>query len=52
MADYLRKYESAFILTPQRMRMIVHAFEETLEKGLQEWDQTVVGLAPSNHCSI
>jgi len=42
MADYLRKYESLFTLTPQRMRMIVEAFEETLEKGLQESGQVVV----------
>ncbi|KAG8923853.1 hexokinase A [Tulasnella sp. 419] len=41
MTDYLRKYESLFTLTPQRMRMIVDAFEETLEKGLQEPGQIV-----------
>jgi len=42
MSDYLRKYEGLFTLTPQRMRMIVDAFEEALEKGLGEWDQCVV----------
>ncbi|KAF8520336.1 hexokinase [Hysterangium stoloniferum] len=41
MADYLRKYESLFTLTPQRMRMIVEAFKETLDKGLKENDQIV-----------
>jgi hypothetical protein len=29
-------------VTPQRMRMIVHAFEDTLDKGLQKPDQVVV----------
>jgi len=42
MADHLRKYESLFTLTPQRMRMIVEAFKETLELGLQEPNQVVV----------
>jgi len=42
MSDYLRRYEGLFTLTPQRMRMIVEAFEEALEKGLSEWDQCVV----------
>lgn len=46
-ADVLRKYESLFTLTPQRMRMIVDAFEETLEKGLHETGQIVVCF-PSN----
>ncbi|KAF8892871.1 hexokinase [Infundibulicybe gibba] len=41
MADHLRKYESLFTLTPQRMRMIVEAFKETLELGLQKPEQTV-----------
>lgn len=41
MADHLRKYESLFTLTPQRMRMIVEAFKETLELGLQQPDQVV-----------
>jgi len=41
MADHLRKYEALFTLTPQRMRMIVHAFEETLDKGLQRYGETV-----------
>lgn len=47
MSDYLRKFEGLFTLTPQRMRMIVEAFEEALEKGLSEWDQCVV----SANCS-
>ncbi|WVN87250.1 uncharacterized protein L203_102427 [Cryptococcus depauperatus CBS 7841] len=41
MADLLRKYESLFTLTPQRMRMIVHAIEETLDNGLQKNGQIV-----------
>ncbi|KZV75042.1 hexokinase [Peniophora sp. CONT] len=41
MADHLRKYESLFTLTPQRMRMIVEAFKETLELGLEKPGQTV-----------
>ncbi|KAJ6453548.1 hexokinase [Mycena sanguinolenta] len=41
MADHLRKYESIFTLTPQRMRMIVEAFRETLELGLAKPKQTV-----------
>lgn len=41
MADHLRKYESLFTLTPQRMRMIVEAFKDTLELGLQKHDQVV-----------
>ncbi|KAF9460389.1 hexokinase [Collybia nuda] len=41
MADHLRKYESLFTLTPQRMRMIVEAFKETLEIGLSQPDQIV-----------
>ncbi|KAF8588644.1 hexokinase [Ramaria rubella] len=41
MSDYLRKYESLFTLTPQRMRIIVEAFKETLEKGLKEHGQVV-----------
>jgi hypothetical protein len=42
MADHLRKYESLFTLTPQRMRIIVDAFEEVLEQGLKEYGQVVV----------
>jgi len=41
MADHLRKYESIFTLTPQRMRMIVEAFKDTLELGLSKPDQVV-----------
>ncbi|KAJ7291551.1 hexokinase, partial [Mycena rebaudengoi] len=41
MADHLRKLESIFTLTPQRMRMIVEAFKETLELGLAQPKQTV-----------
>ncbi|KAG8892006.1 hexokinase A, partial [Tulasnella sp. 403] len=37
----LRKYGSLFTLTPQRMRIIVDAFEEVLEKGLREQGQIV-----------
>lgn len=41
MADHLRKYETLFTLTPQRMRMIVEAFKEYLELGLEKPKQTV-----------
>ncbi|KZS86755.1 hexokinase [Sistotremastrum niveocremeum HHB9708] len=41
MADHLRKYDSLFTLTPQRMRMIVEAFRDTLETGLQKKCQIV-----------
>ncbi|KZT26031.1 hexokinase [Neolentinus lepideus HHB14362 ss-1] len=41
MADHLRKYESLFTLTPQRMRMIVDAFKDTLEAGLEKNGNTV-----------
>ncbi|THH17249.1 hypothetical protein EW146_g3527 [Bondarzewia mesenterica] len=41
MADHLRKYESLFTLTPQRMRMIVEAFKDTLENGLEKPGQVV-----------
>lgn len=54
--DQLRKYESLLtcectwvilkegltVVTPQRMRMIVHAFEDTLDKGLKKDGQVVV----------
>ncbi|KAN0139323.1 hexokinase [Lactarius tabidus] len=41
MADHLRKYETIFTLTPQRMRMIVEAFKDTLELGLEKPKQVV-----------
>jgi len=41
MADHLRKYDTLFTLTPQRMRMIVEAFAETLELGLSKPNQIV-----------
>ncbi|KAH9037439.1 hypothetical protein EDB83DRAFT_2524726 [Lactarius deliciosus] len=43
MADHLRKYETIFTLTPQRMRMIVEAFKDTLELGLEKPKQIVWG---------
>lgn len=46
MTDHLRKYESLFTLTPQRMRMIVDSFDETFEKGLAEPEQVVVRTLP------
>ncbi|KAK8861266.1 hypothetical protein IAR55_002085 [Kwoniella newhampshirensis] len=46
MADHLRKYESLLTLTPQRMRMIVHAIEDTLDNGLQK-DGQVVPMIPT-----
>jgi hypothetical protein len=42
MADHLRKFEGLFTLSAQRMRIIVDAFEETLELGLQKPGQVVV----------
>jgi hypothetical protein len=33
------------LVTPQRMRMIVHSIEETLDKGLQKDGQVVVSLS-------
>ena len=45
MSDYLRRYENLFVLTPQRMRIITHVFEETLDKGLKEHGQIVVRAA-------
>ncbi|KAI0298406.1 hexokinase [Multifurca ochricompacta] len=41
MADHLRKYETIFTLTPQRMRIVVEAFKETLELGLEKPKQVV-----------
>jgi hexokinase len=41
MADHLRKFETLFTLTPQRMRMIVDAFTESLEVGLESPGQVV-----------
>ncbi|GAA6002926.1 uncharacterized protein JCM10292_001377 [Rhodotorula paludigena] len=41
MADYLVKLEKQFTLTPQRMRMIVDSFIETLERGLTAKGQEV-----------
>ncbi|KAI0365390.1 hexokinase [Pilatotrama ljubarskyi] len=41
MADHLRKYEALFTLTPQRMRIIVEAFKESLELGLAKFGQVV-----------
>lgn len=41
MVDHLRKYESLFTLTPQRMRIIVDSFVEVLETGLKEYGQIV-----------
>ncbi|KAL1760467.1 hypothetical protein FB107DRAFT_203060 [Schizophyllum commune] len=41
MADHLRKFESLFTLTPQRMRMIVDAFKDTLDLGLKKPGQVV-----------
>lgn len=35
-----------FTLTPQRMRMIVEAFKDTLELGLEKKNQVVVRIIP------
>src|SRR5260370_42280318 len=42
LSDHLRKYEALFKLSAQRMRMIVSAFEESLELGLEKYGETVV----------
>ncbi|KIY43000.1 hexokinase [Fistulina hepatica ATCC 64428] len=41
MADHLRTYETLFTLTPQRMRMIVEAFKDALDLGLEKPGQVV-----------
>ncbi|KAF9477658.1 hexokinase [Pholiota conissans] len=41
MSDHLRRLENLFTLTPQRMRMIVEAFKDTLELGLEKPGQVV-----------
>ncbi|GJE93057.1 hexokinase [Phanerochaete sordida] len=41
MADHLRRLETMFTLTPQRMRMIVEAFKDALEIGLAKPGQVV-----------
>ncbi|TEB32755.1 hexokinase [Coprinellus micaceus] len=41
MADHLRRLETLFTLTPQRLRMITHAFRETLDLGLEKKEQVV-----------
>ncbi|EIW69221.1 hypothetical protein TREMEDRAFT_39456 [Tremella mesenterica DSM 1558] len=46
-ADQLRKYESILTLSPQRMRMIVHAIEESLDKGLQKDGQILIHPVPT-----
>jgi len=43
LSEVIRKYEQLFAVTPQRMRMIVSALEDTLQKGLEEKGQVVVG---------
>lgn len=48
--DSLAKYEGLFILTPDRMRSIVDAFEEVLDRGLQEHGQVVVRPSSPYHC--
>jgi hexokinase len=42
MADHLRKYEALLTVSAPRMRMIVSAFEETLDKGLEKYGEVVV----------
>ncbi|GAA5842107.1 hypothetical protein JCM5353_001112 [Sporobolomyces roseus] len=41
MADYYVKLEQQLTITPQRMRMIVDSFVDTLDRGLQKKDQEV-----------
>ncbi|CAL1710364.1 unnamed protein product [Somion occarium] len=41
MADHLRRFETMFTMTPQRMRMIVEAFKDSLELGLSKSGQVV-----------
>jgi hexokinase len=52
MEQLLEKYKNLFTLTPQRMRMIVDAFEETLDRGLQKWDQVIVSVPNGSLTSI
>jgi len=40
-ADYLTKFEKLFSITPQRMRMVVDAFVDAMDKGLKEPNQVV-----------
>ena len=47
MAFHLRRLESLLTVTPQRMRMIVDSFIDTLERGLQHDKQMVVRLCKS-----
>lgn len=47
MAFHLRRLESLLTVTPQRMRMIVDSFIDTLERGLQHDKQMVVRLYSS-----
>ncbi|KIP04813.1 hypothetical protein PHLGIDRAFT_75252 [Phlebiopsis gigantea 11061_1 CR5-6] len=46
MADHLRRLETMFTLTPQRMRMIVEAFKDALELGLAK-DSQIVPMIPT-----
>lgn len=48
MAFHLRRLESLLTVTPQRMRMIVDSFIDTLERGLQHDKQMVVR---QRHCT-
>ncbi|KAF7795718.1 hypothetical protein EIP86_006883 [Pleurotus ostreatoroseus] len=41
MSDHLRRFETLFTLTPQRMRIIVEAFKDALELGLSKPKQVV-----------
>jgi hypothetical protein len=52
--DQLRKYEALLLkaVTPQRMRMIVHAFEDTLDKGLKKDGQVVVSTSYLSWASL
>lgn len=39
---YVGLTDALMTVTPQRMRMIVHAFEDTLDRGLKKDGQVVV----------
>ncbi|GMK58161.1 hypothetical protein CspeluHIS016_0501930 [Cutaneotrichosporon spelunceum] len=41
MTDHLRKYEALLTLSAPRMRKIVSAFEDTLDKGLEKYGEVV-----------
>lgn len=51
MSDYLRRLEHLFNISPQRCRILVDAFIDTLEMGLKEDGHAVV-RPPSSSLSL